>query len=425
MTSTTKHVAFLRRSLWLAGGLVLLAIAAILVYQSRSQGNLPDIHWLHVQPQVLENQLGLVGRIEAAKRSTLAAPFEGVVQYLAIVEGQRVESGQHLMTLDTMQLDIKMRDALAAQLKAQLIVQSMEDWSQSEEVTRARRVVTNAQLRLDDTEAKLADTRHLFERGIVARMEVDSLEQQASTQRIDLAASQAELRTTLDKGQGEYRKIAEMELANAQARYQAMQVLHAQSELYAPFSGIVLPPQRPEEGNREPLIQQGANVTQGASLFELASLEEIKAVARVEESDVYQLNEGMPVEISGVGFESITLFGHVESIGARGLPSEPYGGGTTYEVAIAIAPLTPEQRQRIRLGMSAHLAVVTYRVTSGLALPAAALHQDDEGRTFVIYRRNTNEASRKVIVQTGRAVLQGVEVFGMEAGYVELPLSIH
>lgn len=239
-----KRLAFpLRRRLWLAGGaFLLITIAVLLTYKAQSSPAPPEARWLHVQPQVLENQLGLVGRVEAATHTILAAPFEGLVQDLAITDGQRVERDQRLLTLDTTQLDIQIREALAVELKARRTVQDMQNWEQSEEVSRARRALTNARLNLEDTEAKLADTRRLFERGIVARMEVDSLEQQAKTQRLDLVASQAELRAAQGRGQGESRQIAEMELANAQSRHQALLALHGQRELTAPFAGIILPP---------------------------------------------------------------------------------------------------------------------------------------------------------------------------------------
>ncbi|MGQ5490741.1 efflux RND transporter periplasmic adaptor subunit [Thauera sp. ZXT1-4] len=418
MNSTTKRFGRTRRR-WLAGGLILIAAAVAFSYYGQPAPVQPDSQWLPVQPRALENHLGLVGRIEPASRHTIAAPFEGVLRDVAIAEGERAERGQRLLTIDTTQLDIQLREALAAKLKAQRTVQDMENWSQSDEVARARRAVTNARLNLNDTEAKLADTRGLFERGIVARMEVDTLEQQFKMQQLDLVASQNELRAALARGEGESRQIAGMELANAQARYRALQELRAQHELHAPFTGIVLRPQRAEGSGNAPPVQAGTRVTPGMPLYELASLEQIQAVSRVEEADLHQLSEGMPVQITGDGFDGFILGGRIATIGVQGISSD-VGGGTTYEITVAIDPLSPEQRQRVRLGMSARLAIVTYRAESGLAVPAEALRRSDDGRTFVVYRADMNGAPRRVAVTTGRAVPHGVEVFGMEPGYVEL-----
>ncbi|MDR2450626.1 MAG: efflux RND transporter periplasmic adaptor subunit, partial [Candidatus Accumulibacter sp.] len=342
--------------------LLLLALAggtALLAVPTRPAAS-PDPRWLPVRAQPLENRLGLAGYIEAAARLTVSAPFEGVLRHVAVREGQRVEAGQMLLRLDTAQLEVQLRQALADLLKARRAVAEMRNWPQGAEVARARRAVTSAEMNLGDLEVKLADTRRLFERGIVARMEVDALEQQLRSQRLDLTASQAELRAVRERGQGEPRQIAEMELANAQARYDALREQQAQSELRAPFAGIVLP--RPRSGGvEESPIQPGARVTLSTPLFELASLERLQAVARVEEADLHQLREGMPVAITGDGFQGLTLHGRVASLGAQGVSADRFRGGTSYEAVIAIDPLSPAQQARVRLGMSAQMSIVTYR----------------------------------------------------------------
>ncbi|MBU9834556.1 hypothetical protein J1786_06955 [Rahnella sp. L72c] len=103
----------------------------------------------------------------------------------------------------------------------------MDIWSSSPEVSRARRAEQSARSTLITTQANLRETRALFTRGIVARMEVDALVQQELTQQQDLLSAQDDLRDVKERGQGEERKIAEMGLLNAQIRYQT---LKAQSE---------------------------------------------------------------------------------------------------------------------------------------------------------------------------------------------------
>ncbi len=417
MTSTIKRFA-------VAGLLVLAAAAIYALRLSTPETPTPTAaQWLPVQAQPLENQLGLVGRIEAATRMTLIAPFEGSIRQLAVVDGQRVERGQLLLVLDTSVLDIQLRQAQAELLKAKRTVQDMQNWAHSEEVARARRAVTNAELNLGDTETKLADTQRLFKRGIVARMEVEALEQQLRLQRLDLAASQAELRAAQARGQDENRQIAEMELTNVQALYDSLATLQAQHELRAPFAGIVLHPQKSEGSGTAAPLHGGQHVSQGTPLLELANLERINASARIEETDLHQLHKGMPVQITGDGFAGMTLHGKVLTTGAQALPSDAYGGGSSYEVTVAIDALTPEQQERVRLGMSTRLAVVTYRKESGMAVPAAALRQDEGGGSYVVHRKVMSQSPRKVSVNLGHAVPQGVEVSGLEPGFVELPAT--
>lgn len=377
--------------------------------------------WVPVQPALLENQLGLIGRIEADTRITLAAPFDGRIEQIAVSENQRVDKGQLLATLDTTQLDIRIREARAELLKASRTLRDMHNWLQSNEVIRARRAVSTVEDNLQDIQTKLAETRRLYERGIVARMEVDALEQQLKSQRRELATSRDELRTTQRQGQGDNLRIAEMEEANARTHYDTLLALRSQRERRAPFDGIVLHPSANAGKGGQPPVQAGQFVSQGTPLFELASTTRLHACARVEESDLDQLSVDMPVQITSNGFKGMTLQGHIQSLGVQALDSDSYGGGSTYEVTVAIDPLPPEQHEHLRLGMSARLAITTYHQENGLAVPVEALHKDDQGRDSIIYRPALDTNPRQVPVTVGRAVPQGVEVFGLKPGYVELP----
>lgn len=407
---------------WLLVVLVMLGGAVLMFVQPR-QPISPVMHsqWIRVGPSPLESRLGLVGRIEASEYLTVAAPFDGVVESMATAIGQRAERGQQLLVLDTRQLDVQLRQAQAEKLKAWRAVQDMNHWEQGQEVARARRSLNSSRLGLSDTERKLLETQGLLKRGIVPRMEVDALEQQAKVQRLELGAAEAELSSVLDRGKGENRLIAQMELKNTQSRYEALQALEAQHEIKAPFSGIVLRPQG-AVGNvaQFPVVQVGARVAQGMPLFELANLEKLQAVARVNEADLHQLHEGQSVEVSGDGFDGLMLVGRVESIGVKAVATETSGVGASYEVIVSLAPLNIEQQQRVRLGMSARLSIVTYRNESALVVPPQALYDCHKQEKCASYRSDMTQPPRQVILGLGRAVPLGIEVSGLPAGYVEV-----
>ncbi|MCA6997631.1 efflux RND transporter periplasmic adaptor subunit [Dickeya solani] len=412
----------LRQRAALMGVFALGAVAMVWKLWSPATSAMPQTQWLRVEPQVLENRLGLTGRIQAAATLTLSAPFEGMIKDVLVNEGQRVEASQPLLTLDTGLLDIQLRQALADLLKAQRTVQDMQHWEQGQEVARARRTLNNARISLANTEANLKDTRTLFERGIVARMEVDALAQQAQAQRLDLSAAQDELQAALDRGRGENRQIAEMELANAQSRHQTLMAMQAQQVVRAPFAGVLVRPAAPETDKRQPL-QPGMRVSQGMPLFGLVNPDHLQVVASLDEADLHQLHEGMAVDISGDGFAGLTLYGHIQTIGIEGRVADVAGAGARYDVLVTVATPSAEQRQRLRLGMSARLSVVTYRNEHGIAVPAEALHTDEAGNSYILFRQDADSAPQRRTVVPGVAVPQGVEVKGLPdegPGFVEI-----
>lgn len=410
----------IKATLWRRCVIVLLSALAALWYGQGQEAAPGDVaHWVEINPTVLENRLGLVGRIEAARHVTLAAPFEGAISQRLAQDGQQVGEGQALLTLDTGQLDITLREAQAQLLKARAGALALQRWAQGQEVAQARRTLNTARSRLQVLNGEFADTQTLFGQGIVARMEVDSLRQQVRTQQQDLSAAEDELARVLARGNGEDRRIAEMERANAEARYQALEQQRAQRIVRAPFAGLLTQAQQ-AENSKAPAVEAGRHVNRGEPLWRLVDTQRLQVVSRVEEADLHQLVEGMPVEVSGEGFAGVNLSGKIVSIAAQGNAQDSLGAGAYYDVRVAIDEPPGAMAQRPRLGMSARLSVLIYRSPHGIAVPAEALHSTASGASFVRYRRRPQAPSEQVNVRVVRAVSQGVEVQGLAPGWVEV-----
>lgn len=397
-------------------GLLLTGGAGYALF-SASFGKTSEVARLPIRSAPLELRIGLTGHIIPGVLLTVIAPFEGNVQEKWVDEGQSVARGQKLLRLDPSQLNIQLRDALAERLKARSAVQLLETWNSGEEMARARRALITSQMSLADTDRKLTETQGLFERGIVPRMEVDSLTQQAKTQQLDVKAAQAELQQVIKKGGGEPRQIADMQLTNARTRHEAMQALERKSEISAPFAGIIVQPMGSTSDQQNTPVQRGARVSSGQPLFGLASLEQLNVVAKVNEVDINQLAEGMRVDISGDGFAGIILEGTIKSVGAQAVAGQTQSEGASYVVTVALSALTQSQQKHLRLGMSALMSILTYRNPNAIVIPAAAIAEDEHGH-FVMFSEEENRAFRRQNISLGRPTVQGVEVFGLKPGWI-------
>ncbi|MDY4300697.1 HlyD family efflux transporter periplasmic adaptor subunit [Pseudomonas salmasensis] len=411
------------KKLLMAVALILLLGGAAVRLLSQRSGTEPANtaeQWLAVKPDPLVHQIGLVGKIEPQTTVTLTAPFDGNVLANLVEQGQRVEAGQVLLRMDPATLEVQLRDALSAQLKARRTVQEMQDWGSSPTVSRARRSLRTAEMTAGNTQRKLTESENLFKRGIIPRNELDDLKQQTQQQQLDLAAARSELQQALDQGQGEYRQIAEMELTNATVKYEALQTLLEGKEVKAPFSGIVVPAPGSTNtaqggGNNSAPVQAGSKVSQGQVLFGLANIEQLKIVAKVSELDINQLRQGQAVEVMGDGFDGERLTGSVSVVSGLAIASDSQGSAQ-FPVTLSIPRLTPQQLQRVRLGMSARLTIVTYNNDQAIVIPSQAIQAD----MTVAYRTAMDQPVQRVKVTTGQSTPQGVEVFGLEAGFVRV-----
>ncbi|RQO50477.1 efflux RND transporter periplasmic adaptor subunit [Pseudomonas sp. KBW05] len=397
--------------------LILLVAVAGFALRSPAQSPASSEQWLAVQPDALVHQIGLVGKIEPDTTITLTAPFDGNVQANLVEQGQRVEAGQVLLRMDPATLEVQLRDALSAQLKARRTVQEMQDWANGPAVSRARRSLRTAEMSAGNTQRKLTESETLFQRGIIPRNELDDLKQQTQQQQLDLASARSELQQAIAQGQGEYRQIAEMELTNATVKYDALRQLLEGREVKAPFSGIVVPPpgaNTPQAGASNAPVQAGSKVSQGQVLFGLANIERLKIVTKVSELDINQLHQGQAVEVLGDGFDGERLSGSVSVVSGLAMTSDGQGSAQ-FPVTLSIPQLTPQQLQRVRLGMSARLTIVTYNNAQAMVVPAQAISAGE-----VEYRETMDKPVERVKVTTGQATPQGVEVFGLKPGFVKI-----
>ena len=412
----------------LLGAVLIVLVASVgitLLSRQSPAANQPGNaeQWLAVKVDPLVHQIGLVGKIEPDTTITLTAPFDGNVQANLVEQGQRVEAGQVLLRMDPATLEVQLRDALSAQLKARRTVQEMQDWDSGQQVGRARRTLRTAEMTASNTQRKLTESENLFKRGIIPRNELDDLKQQATQQQLDLTAARAELQQTVEQGKGEYRQIADMELTNATVKYEALRTLLDGKEVKAPFSGIVVPSpgsnsSGPGGGNNNAPVQAGSKVSQGQVLFGLANIEKLKIVTRVSELDINQLHQGQAVEVLGDGFDGERLTGSVSVVSGLAIASDSQGSAQ-FPVTLSIPKLTPQQLQRVRLGMSARLTIVTYNNDQAIVVPAQAISRGD-GVMTVEYRAAMDKPVERVTVTTGQSTAQGVEVFGLKPGFVKV-----
>lgn len=213
MTARSKCLA--------AGGLVLALV--LLTGLPRTPDEAVD--WVAVRSQKLEHEIGLVGKIEPLETVIVSAPFEGVVSANDLSPGMPVEKGQALLALDTALLEIKVRDALASKLKAQQVVETYRTWATGQEAMQARQMLRLAELSMQTLDLELSQVEALYQKGIVARNELDALKQQRQLQSLELASTRAQLKYVLASGKGEARTIAEMEYQNASIVHQQLSAL--------------------------------------------------------------------------------------------------------------------------------------------------------------------------------------------------------
>jgi len=252
-------------------------------------------------------QVHSLGRLEPASRILELFPESGnegvTVRQLHVAEGEQVESGQLLVTLDnTDRRRAKRAEAEARLRAAEVRLQQVQAGAKSGDIAAQRALVALAERQSELARREADRARQLQARKAISDEQLE--EQQWELDRLLLEKQRAEgtLAGLLEIRETDVR-AAQSEIDAARAALETASAELAASELRAPIAGRVL----------RILTYPGERIDP-AGLLELANVGVMQAVAEVYEGDVSLLRTGLraKVVLDASGEE---LFGVVAEIG--------------------------------------------------------------------------------------------------------------
>jgi HlyD family secretion protein len=360
---------------------------------------------VEVRPRPLEVKLPLSGTLQPLTMAAVVAPIGGTVKRVWFRPGERVERGQRLVELDTTQVEVELRNARAAMIKADQHARDLRGWDEGPEVAEANRRLTKARLSLEAAKESLAETKALFDKGIVGRAEYEAAQREQANEELDFNSAEQELAAVKDQGSAENVRVAEMELENAQVNLDRVQARLAQAVVVAPTAGVAIRPAAAGD------LSEGGHVDAGQALVAIGDLSSLAAVAAVDELEVERLHLGQPALVSSDAFPGVTLDGVVKSVAAA------TGGAGGFSVMVAVTSLPAEVAARFRLGLSAHIEAVVYRQADALLVPIAAVEAGENGGGWVQAIDPTSGKPERRRVELGETTVAEVEVrAGLLAG---------
>lgn len=408
-----------RQTAIVVGGAALLVVAVgmFLVARPHGSGASAVQQSTVIQAQPFVATLGVAGQVAAGDVVAVVAPFDGKVTQVNFDYGSPVAQGQVLASLDTAEIVPRRDEAEAEYLKAAQSAADMANWSNSAEVSQARRTEAAAEFDLADTKRKISETRTLFDRGLVARDELDSLMQQQRSQENALAAAKQDVAETVKRGTGPNRRVADIDLSTARARLDDLQAQMDGASLRAPVTGVIVRPQGEKTETVAQGVHAGMSLTRGQLIAAIARPGGLSVTFQLSEADANRVHPGQQVQVTGPGFEGMNLSGVIATVAREATPAT---GDTAVSFAASarLDPLTPAQAAIIRIGMTASVTIDLYRNPLALTAPPAAI-QGTAPVTFVLVKTPGTQQPRRVAVRIGQTSPDGVEILsGLKAGDV-------
>ena len=152
----------------------------------------------------------------------------------------------------------------------------------------------------------------------------------------------------------------------------------------------------------------------GGVLLAVGDFSRMAALTAVDEVDVLRIGVGQRVLVTGNAFRDLRLRGAVSRVSSQPLPK--VRGVVQFEVEVTLDPLEPEQRERLRTGMSSRLDIVVYRKEAALLVPIKAVSKRGGTHRLRVMDRETREV-REREVEIGPTTLDSVEIVaGLSVG---------
>ncbi|NBU88895.1 MAG: efflux RND transporter periplasmic adaptor subunit [Betaproteobacteria bacterium] len=216
-------------------------------------------------------QLTASGYVVAQRRAAVSSKAAGRLVELRVREGSAVKAGDLIARIDASDVQAAVAAAEAGVLQAQAGVR------------QAEATMRSAQVELANAQAEWQRARDLQNQGFVSSQALDAAARRSDAAKAGLAAAEAAIAT------------AKGALASAQAQVKVQQVNRDQTEIRAPFDGVVLV----KNANVGDMITpfSSAAGSQGA-VVTVADMSTLEVEADVAESNVGKIRIDQPVEIT-------------------------------------------------------------------------------------------------------------------------------
>lgn len=417
---------------WLVGlGLVgLLSVGAIAIAR-RSRTPDYDLNALTVEvgEDAITIRITASGTVEPVRTVNLSPNTSGIVEELFVEQGDRVAQGQLVARMDSEQIDAQIVQSKAsvaeasAQLDETLRGPTQTDIRQSEaSVSQARAQVEDARARQALAVDEAVRSQRLFDRGAISRSDLDRAlsDRRSADASLDQAIArlnEAEERLLDARNGSEAETIAQAEarLSRAQGQLQATQTQLADTQIRAPFSGIIT--QRfASEGAFVTPTATASDVTSATSTAIVALASGLEVVAEVPEADIGKIKRGQSVEIQADAFPDQLFEGSVKLIAPEAIERQNV---TVFQVRIELLTGTDQ----LRSNMNTTVAFLGDQLDDALVIPTVAVITQS-GETGVLVPGEDGQAQFEPVV-LGSQVGDRIQVVdGLEAGdrvFIDLP----
>jgi len=350
----------MRKKSWvIAGSAVVLLAGSLVVARATTKSSPKDVESPFrlgkVQSEDLQVSVREVGVVDPEIKAEVKSVVSGQVMALRVREGDVVRTGQ-------------------------VLAEVAPDVNQAQSLSDVKAAVSQADIKLRDSERALAAQQALFDAGLIGSQTLKDYQTSRDLAADSLASTRSRYQIVEDHG---------IPISGASASQKA--------RVTSPMSGVVI-----TKG-----VELGETVTSGVSsynegtvMFTVADLKSLIIRINLNEVDIAKVRVGQPARVTLDAYPQKTFAGKVRFVAPAAKVVDKI---KVFEIEVALDKLD----ESFRTGMSANVEILGERRAKALSLPLEALQRRD-GQT-VVYRLKSGLAPEKI--EEAREALDGRSKF--------------
>lgn len=322
----------------------------------------------------MEQTVTVTGTLAAYDQATVSAKVPGRVKSIAVDLGSVVRQGQIIAQIEQQDYQLRLQQAEAALAQARARVGLPPDGKDDRIDPEKTGTVRQAQALLDDAKLRLDRAENLFQRGVLAKAQLDGAE---AEHKVALSRYQDAVEEIRNRQALVVQRRSELEIARQQL---------ADSSIYAPFNGVV----------QEKRASIGEYLAAGAPIVNVVRMDPLRLRAEVPERESRDVRVGLSVRV--------TLEGDSNVYGGKIARISPT---ITAQNRVLIVEAEVHNNGQLRPGSYARAEIVSDDSNAAIAVPVNAII------SFA-------GIDKVILVQDGKAVEKPITIGRRTADWAEI-----
>lgn len=327
------------------------------------------------------------GTVELREQRTIKSPTEGAVEEVLVKPGQRVKSGQVLLTLRYPERSI----ALA---KQQLQIQQ-----QMLTLARNSQKISEAQEQVAAEERKLQQLTPLLQEGAIAQQQIQEQEDAVREAKATLRDAQLEAQTSA------------VELQSRKLERQGIQQQLRDTVVTAPLDGVVLGVN----------VEDGDGVELRTNLLTLGDPRQVLVKLQLSTLNAAKVRINQIARVSAIGPKAQTFIGRVQSLGLQAMTAQEnqqQEGGSQSQSNQPTVPATVQldtPTDKLIPGSRVNVEIVVEQRQNVVVLNTEAIDRSGS-QPFVWVRDRENKAQKRPVTLGLEGLMTQEVTSGLRSG---------